>query len=63
MTSLRVILAADEAAGVRTLNLLRRSELDLVAIAAKPPVADGDRSLFAKGADLGLPCFDSRRLG
>ncbi len=63
MTSLRVILAADEAAGTRTLNLLQRSELELVAIAAKPPAEDGERSLFAKGAELGVPCFDSRRLG
>ena len=58
-----MILAADEAAGARTLKLLQRSALDVVAIAAKPPAPDGHRSLWATGADLGLPCFDSRRLG
>ena len=63
MTKLRVILAADEAAGARTVNLLQRSDLELVAIAAKPPADEDERSLFAKGRALGLPCFDARRLG
>ena len=60
MTGLRVALAGDEAAGVRTLGILQRSEHELVVVAANP--SDDDRSLGARAAELGVTTIEARRL-
>ncbi len=63
MTSLRIVLAADEAAGARTLQLLTRSDHDVVAVAAKPAPDGAESALASKAESLGLPFIDARRLG
>ncbi len=59
---LRVVLAADEAAGTRALQMLIRSPHQIVAVAAKPSPDGDDRSLQAKAHELGVPFIDARRL-
>jgi methionyl-tRNA formyltransferase len=59
MSSLRVVLAADEAAGARTQELLERSALDLVAMAIQPGQSCPDRLATGTGAPA---TFDARRL-
>lgn len=62
MSGLRIVLAADEAAGVRTLNLLTRSPHELVGVAARPVDPDDGTSLLARAEALGVPGIDARRL-
>lgn len=58
-----MVLAADEAAGARTLQLLSRSVHEVVAVAAKPALDGADTSLAAKASELEVPFIDARRLG
>ena len=57
MTGLRVVLAADDAAGRRTLSLLERSPHQVVAVAAKP-----DGELTRQAEEAGIPTVDSKQL-
>ncbi len=65
-TGLRVILAAEEAAGARTLRLLEKSPHHLVAVAAKPVASDAPSgaspTLLERAAAAGAATFDSRML-
>lgn len=60
MSGLRVALAGDEAAGVRTLGMLQRSVHEVVLVAANP--SDLKRSLSARALASGVSVIDARRL-
>lgn len=62
MTALRVVLAADEAAGRRALKLLVGSAHEPVLVAV-PAAADEPSALRDDATALGVPTIDARRLG
>lgn len=62
MTDLRIVLAADEAAGERAMRMVERSGHALAGVAARRPVGDPDRSLWGRATAAGVPCFDAKRL-
>lgn len=62
MTSLRIVLAGDEAAGARALALLLRSNHDVVAVAAPRGIDNEPGALWQRATEHGLTVFDARRL-